>query len=162
MVGILAIVFGIFSLIPVEGRLMCFDQKTEIDKSWEVTGNSYKYVGSTKNLPVAIGRISPTGNNVWYVEGSGAGKEIKISSAADLYSDRARSVQIYIRYFDKSPRRASLLPIKGTLPLVTIPASSGSDWSDARFDINPRESPVSRRPFCNLLRERLRTNNLLR
>ena len=142
MVGILAIIFGIVSLIPVEGRLMCFDQKTEIDKSWEITGN-YKYVGSTRNLPGTIGSRSPTGDNVWYVEGSGAGREIKISSATNLYSDKARSVQIYIRYFDKSPRRASLLPIKGTLPLVTIPASTGSDWSEVRFDINPRESPVS-------------------
>ncbi|CAG7831093.1 unnamed protein product, partial [Allacma fusca] len=138
---LLKLIFALLSscTVLVHGKVVCFEQKTDIDGNLDINV-SYKYVEDAKNLPSSLGKLNLQGHSIWYIEGSGAGSEIKISADRKLYNSKSKVVQIFIRYYTKSPRSPSIYPVKGNLPLVTLPPS-GADWSEVKYDVDPTGPP---------------------
>lgn len=85
---------------------------------------------------------------------SSSAKDITFKAPLNLYSSRARSVTIYLKYYTNSQRRLSLYPVResggsgssspaaGSLQLLPLSATPSVSWTEIRREIDPSDSPV--------------------
>jgi len=139
------------SVVRSQRRLVCLDNQADVEGGgWTVVNSNMKSVVNSKVLPKTFGDLkSLDGEGIWYFDGSGVGnnKEIVLKSPPNLYGGKGltpKSVLMYIKYYDNSPRRVSLFPAASSNagPLQLLPVSSNGQWSEVRQEIDPKQSPV--------------------
>jgi len=138
--------FSIFSTVECIRQIICLDKKDDFDQFKWSFSTDYKYIENSGQLPKSYGNLkSLDGQGLWFVEGKNPAKDVTLRSDSSLYPSNAKTVKIYVKFYEQSPRRVSLYPTKGTRAglISLLPISVQGKWTEVTYDLDPKESPVT-------------------